>query len=328
MISIIVPAFKGLKKETKEAIQEQSFKDFEIIEVVGVSPNGRARNEGVKKAKGDIFVFIDDDSLLGHRDVLKTMISYLGQDNIEIVGASRLLPKDANWFSKRVASQVPMVEIPVARELTDATPPLKKENSLGRFFKKSEGQKNWSPISTSCLAITREAYEKIGGFDENLWWGVDTEFLYRGAQKNIVMKLAPEVWIYHPYASNLKKLWKKYFKSGLGTAHEMKLNPERKLKPALASPLVAFWFIFYRSLASFGLFFIKPFRAMSTIFSAYGYVYGWYASRDKVSATEDNKVVLAKETSLYFLLVLFSIAAIISLFCLFMYIIWLLIKGF
>lgn len=314
MISIIIPAIKGIKKETKEAIEEQSFTDYEIIEIVGVSPNGRARNQGVKKAKGDVYIFIDDDSVLGHKHTLKNLLKYVGKNNVGIVGASRLLPKKVNWFSRMVAKQIPMVEIPVTKDLTDATPPLVKELNIKKIFSKKEGQKDWSPISTSCLAVTEKVFKKIGGFDENLWWGVDTEFLYRGAQKKIVMKLAPNTWIYHPYANNFRMLWKKYFKSGLGTAHEMKRNPERKLKPYLKNLFVASWFMLYRSVISFILLFVRPFRALSSLFSAYGYIYGWYVSKDKIFATEDNEVIFSKDTLLYYSLVTFSLLIIGSLF--------------
>ena len=74
-VSIIIPSMDGYRDgnvpKLKESLSEQTYKDFEIHVVVGISPNGRARNEGVKRTTGEILVFIDDDVTFGNDRVVE-----------------------------------------------------------------------------------------------------------------------------------------------------------------------------------------------------------------------------------------------------------------
>ena len=57
-VSIIIPSLDGSREgnvsRLVEDIRKQSFQDYELILVKGESPNGHARNVGVRKAKGEI----------------------------------------------------------------------------------------------------------------------------------------------------------------------------------------------------------------------------------------------------------------------------------
>lgn len=59
-ISLIVPTRAGIPQGLKNNISLQSLKPDEIIEVIGEGLTVQ-RNEGVKKATGDIIIFMDDD---------------------------------------------------------------------------------------------------------------------------------------------------------------------------------------------------------------------------------------------------------------------------
>lgn len=297
MVSIIIPALREANKSALESIQAQTYTDYELVIVKGVSPNGKARNNGVATAKGEIFVFIDDDAVLGHESVLENLITPIIKGEADIVGASRRIPSDSPSFARLAARQLPLVETPIVTELTEANPELKRESWIKTILKNPLSiirgvfdQSVWAPISTTCVAMKSSVYHQLNGFNEELWWGVDSEFFYRASKQGFRMALAPNTWVYHPYVTNFRGLWKKYFKSGIGSAHEMKLNPERNIQPPLNSLFSTIWFVVYRSFGAAALVLFKPLRAVASIFSAIGYVYGWYIPKDQISPTEAGHV--------------------------------------
>ncbi len=281
--TVIIPTLTQPSDELQQSLNRQRFKDYDIVVVKGVSPNGRARNKGAQDAMGEILVFIDDDAVLAHEEVLTNLVTPLLEKQADIVGASRRLPEDSNTFAKAVARQIPLVESPIVDTLTNATPALTRtswwrsflKNPL-TFLKGEHDQTVWSPITTTCVAMTREVFDALGGFSEDLQWGVDTDFFYRAAQKGFRLALAPQTWVYHPYADNLTQLRKKYFKSGIGMAQEMKVHPKRAIQPALDSPITTAYFIFYRLVGAGVFLFLKPLRAIASVFAMAGYVAGWY----------------------------------------------------
>jgi len=80
-ISIIIPNRKGEKNETLSSLKKQTFKDFEIIEVIDKDGKGASwtRNQGLKKAKGRYIFFCDNDLTL-EPDCLENLYNAL-QDN-------------------------------------------------------------------------------------------------------------------------------------------------------------------------------------------------------------------------------------------------------
>ena len=78
LVSIIIPCqhntdkAKGLLNDISN--QKASF-DREIIIIPGISPAGKARNTGAKKAKGEILIFIDCDIRLANGFVLNNRAS-------------------------------------------------------------------------------------------------------------------------------------------------------------------------------------------------------------------------------------------------------------
>src|SRR5438552_18185978 len=107
-VSIIIPSLTGEVSRPMRGIEQQTFRDYEVDIVQGVSPAGRARNLGAQRARGDILLFIDDDASLGHKDVLQKIVDPLESDaQIAVVGVSQQVPIEATWFQCAVASQLP-----------------------------------------------------------------------------------------------------------------------------------------------------------------------------------------------------------------------------
>lgn len=78
MLSIIIPKYKSEKtiKECIASINNSSFKSFEVIMVDGSKGAGIARNIGVRKAKGDIVLFLDSDVVVHPNTIEKINNSF------------------------------------------------------------------------------------------------------------------------------------------------------------------------------------------------------------------------------------------------------------
>jgi len=267
-LAIIIPSLRGVPQALLDSISHQTVAPDEIEVVIGVSPNGRARNIGVARTTSDILLFVDDDAVLAHSHVIETMLPLLQDDEIGVVGASRLVPPDAPSFQQRVARQVARIDNPVVHEPleTNPDPPLYS-----------------SQITTTCAAIRREVFQQAGGFSETLIRSVDPEFFHRVRQFGYRFILAPDAWVWHPAPSTLWELGKKHFLYGLGHAQATQLHAELAryterypilhfVLRTLAAPLQVF--VSY----SFGdpqlRLTLAPLKAVASYASAIGYFYG------------------------------------------------------
>ncbi len=209
LISIIIATKDSTRGKNIENLLNDIYSqdiggEIEVCQVSGVSPIGKARNKGVESAKGDIFIFLDDDIRFGHQRVFKNLIQALISDkNIGICGASQLIPRNANWFQQRFAKEIAHAEHPVVKE-------IKEVGMVG---------------SASC-AVRRDVFFNVGKFNENLARGIDVEFCHRLKQNRYRVILVPETWIYHPPPQNLLKFMKLSFRNGKATAFADRYYPQ------------------------------------------------------------------------------------------------------
>ena len=110
-VALVVPSLRGDAHDLEADARAQSRPPDEIIVVAGVRPNGRARNEGVRRSTAEILVFVDDDARLGNAHVIEHLVTPLiGDATIGVTGSAKLLPPDAPAFQRRVAREVPRIE--------------------------------------------------------------------------------------------------------------------------------------------------------------------------------------------------------------------------
>lgn len=261
-----------------ESIREQTFRDFEVDIVRGVSPAARARNIGARRSKADILLFVDDDAYFGHPKVLEMLVDSLIRDpQAAVVGTSKLVPRSANRLQKAIARQVPRMVYPVVPATQESNPPLHRYG--------------FTAVTTTCCVVRREAFEEVGGFDERLSTGPeDTDFFYRVYRSGYHIKVAGNTWVYHDPPSSLNDLVRKSFRYGVGHAMEARKNPERGMavlpldrwqgKLALLGAIFAVPFALFihyyfdpvRRL-EFGF---RPLKTLSSYAVLCGYAYGWF----------------------------------------------------
>lgn len=298
-IALIIPSLDGDVSRLLASVATQTLQPAEIEVVRGVRPNGRARNQGVANTTAPILVFVDDDAILGHDDLLARLVQPLLDDrSIGVAGASKLLPPDAPLFQRWVAREVPRIEHPIVGSDLETNP---------------DPPSFYCEITTTCCAMRREVFEQVGGFDNTLVRGVDTEFFVRVRRASEThttkddhtipipnsqlpppssyrLMLVANTWAYHPAPANLHALLRKHFFYGYGHAQEVRRDPSRARGRNLHTPLHAIAFLAFRTaivLPNIVLPYsfaapswrpgFKPLKALSSYASALGYVRGWYA---------------------------------------------------
>lgn len=163
MISIIIPSLNEEKYigKTLESIRNQRYDNYEVILVDGNSEDstrdiakrygckviiekrrgiGLARNVGAKNAKGEIFLFLDADTMLSE-DFLDIIIRRM--KNSSVVCASGYIKAKGNFIERFIYSAT---------------------SEIAYFLSLI----NWPHFYGNCLACKRSAFNIVNGFDESL----------------------------------------------------------------------------------------------------------------------------------------------------------------
>ena len=174
MLTIIVPTLneENYLPFLLESIKKQTFKDYEIIiadansndktakiaqdfgcQVVkgGLPPKGR--NEGAKVARGDLFLFVDADSIISSDDFLEKVLQEFKKRNLDIASFS-IYPN---------------------------------RSKLDRFiytFYNLWAKLNQSllPHATNVILVKKEIHQEINGFDEEIRLAEDHDYARRATK--------------------------------------------------------------------------------------------------------------------------------------------------
>ena len=239
-VSIIVISLDGSRggnvPKLLQDIERQTVKEKELFVVTHTSPNGKARNEGIRKAKGEFLIFLDDDVRLGHERIFQNLLKgFEEKQNVGMTGGSIRLPQDANAFMKRVGEELPRWQIPVVEKA--------KESDL---------------VTTACCAIPRKVLDDVGLFHEGLRRGVDPELRARLRKRGYPILLLPDTFFFHPLPKNLKELIEYSYSRGAGAAYGQRYFPNLRYEvPAFGKELQKekrpFLYRLFRNLSVLGL---------------------------------------------------------------------------
>jgi len=209
-VTVIIPSWDGSRdgnvEKLKEQLNSQILKPNEIIVVVGVSPNGKARNEGVARAKenADFFVFIDDDVTLGNDAVLANLIKpFAKNQKVGMTGPAQLIPEDSRWWQRAAARQIPRSLFPVQDKLVDS-----------------------DMVSHMCLCIPAQLFKDVGQENPDIIAGTDPDLRYRVRQTGYRVCVVPDCWAYHPMPPRFLKLLRMAYVKGKNSAIVRKKYPE------------------------------------------------------------------------------------------------------
>jgi len=222
-ISIIVPAFNAQQTliGLLESIFNQTYKDFELIIVDDGSTDTTAtiansancklirlqenhgpaycRNLGVRSASGDILAFTDSDCKINPEWLANINRHFSGNDFQALMGKLILLPSSA------LGNSISALGYPAGGSV-----------GFDKIWKVDEKGFTKS-LSTCNCAVTKDTFDRIGGFDEAFPYpgGEDSLLAYRLNQSGYKIKYCKDVIAYHPARESLQGFLKWQFRRGI-----------------------------------------------------------------------------------------------------------------
>lgn len=186
---------------------------------------GAARNLGMDKAVGDIFVFIDTDCI-PQPDWLEQLIQPFASDTIGAVGGREIINEHDPLLMR-------CFHYLMTAPLTTGGMRGKEGKRLARFYPR-----------TFNMAISRKAYEAAGGF-RSMYHAEDIELSFRIRQAGFELLYEDRAQVYHRRRSTVAQYAKQLFNMGkarvtLARLHRGSLEPLH-IMPALL--VVAFLFL-------------------------------------------------------------------------------------
>lgn len=275
-VSVVIPSRDGDRRgNVAKLIQDlnsQDFQDFEIIMAIGESPNGHARNVGVTKAKGEYFLFIDDDAILCSNDMISKTLKAFEEEKEKkpgMIGCATLIPPESNWFQKWVAKEEERSEFPPVKEFTET-------DMAHHLF---------------CMLPAKVWFE-IGQESDVLETGTDMDLRNKLKKHGYLIGVAADVFAYHPMPDNFFKFSKQNFWYGVGMPIMRHFWPEDNiidsnfsafkwaLRSVLTFPIRVFKFN-KNSKVEF-----KPLRAYGKVVRDLGYCRGYFKYKEFIAGLD------------------------------------------
>jgi len=196
-----LPALPFLKNV--DYVKEQ----FEIMLSIGNWPSAQ-RNRAARMAKGDILYFLNRDSKV-ERDTFKKIVSIINSDEkIAGVGGPDLTPIDNSYmqhlFGYAMGSSFAHWKMR-ARYLQVGKERLSDEREL----------------LLSNLAVRRDIYLEVGGFNDNLYPNEENELINRISKMGYRFIYSPEVKIYRDRRKTVTGFIKQFYKYGRGRMRQV-----------------------------------------------------------------------------------------------------------
>lgn len=171
---------------------------------------GNARNTGVRHAVGDLFIFLDSDTVLPF-GYLQQLERSMGTNPVDVWGGPDRAAADFSVIQKAI------------------------DYSMTSFFTTGGirgGKKSvdvFYPRSFN-MGVRREAFEAVGGFRPGMRYGEDLDLSMRIMEHGYHSALYPDVWVYHKRRTSFSQFFHQVKHSGEARIALNKLHPGT-LKP-------------------------------------------------------------------------------------------------
>lgn len=230
----IIVVDDGSKDATKKILMQYEKKDKIKAFFLNNKGPASARNFGVKKAVGEIVVFVDSDCE-AKQDWLNEMIKPFSDPRV--VGCQ------GAYKTKQKSLIARFVQIEI-------------ENR----YKKMMNSKKLDWIGSYSAAYKKSIFEEVKGFDSNYLTasGEDPDLSYTLSENNKKLVFNPKAIVYHKHVENLlgylkKKFVHSYWRVRLYSKHKKKIISDSYTPQALKLQLFSFALFFFGFTLSFFL---------------------------------------------------------------------------
>ncbi|PIS31009.1 MAG: hypothetical protein COT43_00440 [Candidatus Marinimicrobia bacterium CG08_land_8_20_14_0_20_45_22] len=208
LVSIIIPTVGAARNDflpnLLNQIAQQTYRNFEMIIVIGDSRQGRAINCGAALASGKYLMTFDDDTRLGSDDLIEKMVQIVStHPEVGMAGVANLVPDDAGWFVRRIMKELPRRTSSIVDEIT--------ESDLAEH---------------PCCMIPREVFLQVGGENELIPRGLDPYLRREIRNAGFKVVVLPGLFIHHLPPQTFKKFVRQFYRNGRMAAYVNKFYPQ------------------------------------------------------------------------------------------------------
>ncbi len=171
----------------------ETLKKYDNIKIVVYKPeNGfnysAINNYGVKFAKGEHFILLNNDVEIITPEWIEEMLMYSQRDDIGAVGAMLYYPNDTIQHAG-----VTIGMLTLAGHNFKHSP-----RGYCGYFGRAGYQQNISAVTAACLMVSSEVYEKVNGLDESFAVAFnDIDFCMRIRKEGYLIVFTPFAELYH-----------------------------------------------------------------------------------------------------------------------------------
>ncbi|MEM3736728.1 MAG: glycosyltransferase [Candidatus Bathyarchaeia archaeon] len=169
----------------------------------------RARNAGIKAARGDLIVFIDSDAV-ADESWLVNLLKYQGLEDERVAGVA------GNILASNRQKRIPrLLDLVVA---------------------------NCPHYGTGNILYFKRVLEETGGFDERLGAAEDVELAWRIIRRGYTLGFEPRAVVYHNHPERLYSFVRQQFNFGRWSIFAREISQMPRLKTKLLIPFAPLTF--------------------------------------------------------------------------------------
>ncbi|MHA2052511.1 MAG: glycosyltransferase [Candidatus Hodarchaeales archaeon] len=213
-VTLVIPCREGQQEIiAREAVKRLDYPEekIEVLVEKGFNPPEQ-RNRAVKKSKGEIIGFIDDDCVM-ESDWLKNGLKFFENTQVGVVGGPNLTPPNDSFLSQCFGH---------AMASFFGTGPMSKRYKKA-VFKENSSERELILANMLCR---KEIFESGIYFNEELFPNEENEFMNRVVERDILLQYSPNFFVYHPRKKTFSEFFKQFFGYGMGRAKQSTIQPE------------------------------------------------------------------------------------------------------
>ena len=188
---IIILNNNSEKEETFEWFKEvtQKYSQVKVINALFEFNWSKLNNYGIKHASGDVYIFLNNDTLVESPDWMESLATQALRDDVGVVG-SLLLYEDGTVQHSGVVIGM--------TDFADHIYKSEKPDYVSHIFASPSQKRNVLAVTGACMAISKNTIQKIGQFnDEFIICGSDVEICLRAYKQGLINVYEPKSVLYH-----------------------------------------------------------------------------------------------------------------------------------